>query len=740
MQNNLFYNNHNVFSPPAPGQPSKEELESKTLKGTIEDILHRKRDNDWALIGVKTESGFRKAAGVMPKVRKGATVLLTGQWDVNPKYGATFKAATYAEIPPTDIDGIKKYLMGKYVRNIGPVLAEQIVSIFGEKTLSILNHEPERLFEVRGIGKKRVQSIVESVRKHAAIQPITIWLSGHGITVALATKIYETYGDASIAKLDENPYRLADDIRGVGFKKADQVAMNVGVKPDSPFRIRSGIRACLTDNANVGNTCMEYGELVKRASSSDYLNLQPDLIVPELEKEDDPFVISDGQVFLTAYYNAECQIADNIGRLQRCREDKASVPDIRDLSRKTGITYSKEQQEAIVMATTSMFSVITGGPGTGKTVTTNAIICELEERGLSVRLAAPTGRAAKRMNEVTGHEAKTIHRLLEFKGDHFERNTENPLDGDALVIDEASMIDTLLMKHLLNAIPDGMRVVIVGDVDQLPSVGAGCVLRDIIDSGCVPVQRLKTVFRQAQGSDIIMNAHAVNEGRMPSLTNREGTDFWFFTIEDKQRIPDMITDIVVNRVPRKFGIRKEDIQVLCPMRKESDPIGSTSLNVRLQAAVNPDGEPVARHGNTVFRIGDKVMQTKNDYNKQIFNGDVGIIVDVDDESDEDGSLVVVDFDGAYVGLNQAELANIDLAYSCTVHKSQGSEYPVVVMPVHQSQYIMLKRNLLYTAITRSKRLCILVGTKQAVATAVNAEDTKKRNTRLKERILENNND
>lgn len=736
MTTDTLFIPNNLFAPAPANRPDADELQSRSLNGTVETVICYKEDSGWAVVEITTPRGRRKVSGIMPDVKKGISAAFTGEWVTSERYGPTFKAASYVESLPSDVEGIEKYLASGLIRNIGPVLAKQIVATFGEMTLAVLDNEPERLSEVYGIGKKRLSSIVEAVRDQTAIRTIMIWLKRYSIPNGLAVKIYKAYGDASVRMLEENPYRLSDDIGGVGFRKADEVALRIGIARESPFRIRSGIRACLEDNASDGNTCMEHTELLNRVSSADYLGIDPTLVENELRSSACPTATSGGMVFLRSYYNAEKKIAERIRSIQNTRSGPVRMPDIDALSKATGVTYSKEQREAILMAATSKMSIITGGPGTGKTVTTNAVIREFEDRGFTVLLAAPTGRAAKRMNEVTGHEAKTIHRLLEFKGDRFERNEENPLDGDALIIDEASMIDTLLMKHLLAAVPDTMRVVIVGDVDQLPSVGAGCVLRDIIDSGCVPVQHLKEIFRQAQGSDIIMNAHAVNEGRIPNIVNRDGTDFWFFGCDDISVMPELITDIVVNRVPKKFGFDTKDIQVLSPMKREFDAIGSMRLNQRLQQALNPDGKPVSKYGETEFRIGDKVMQTKNDYEKDIFNGDMGVILSAHDESDEKKTLLTVDFDGVAVGLSRSDLANLELAYACTVHKSQGSEYPVIVMPVHESQYIMLKRNLLYTAITRSRKECILVGTRRALAIAVNNEDTRKRITMLKERLIE----
>ncbi len=704
-----------------------------TITGTVDRILYQNPDNAWAVAIIVTEEGFRKTSGIMPGIRTGITARLAGEMQTT-KYGEDLRVTEFEEIQPKDAEGIEKYLASGLIKNIGPKLAKQIVLTFGENTLHILDNEPERLNEVHGVGTKRIRSIIEAVKEQTEIRNIMIWLKRYDLTNGLAAKIYQAYGKTAVAVLEENPYRLTDDIGGVGFRKADEVARKLGIREDSPFRKRSGIRACLEEAAAEGHTCLPKNELLDKVSSEHYLSLPRESIQETLEKSED-FPENDGYVFLPAYYYAEKGITCGIRRIQKDNKGTVSIPDIPSLERKTGVNYSREQRDAITVAVTSKVSIITGGPGTGKTVTTNAIITELEQRDATVLLCAPTGRAAKRMNEVTGKDAMTIHRLLCFSHGQFEYNENNPLQGDALIVDEASMIDTILMNNLIKAIPDHMRVVIVGDVDQLPSVGAGCVLRDLIDSGCVPVTHLTEIYRQARGSDIIMNAHAVNTGQLPRITNNGNTDFWFFQAQEKETVADLVVDLVENRIKKKFGYKATDIQVLSPMKREYDPIGSIRLNRRLQEVINPNGEKIASRGETEFRIGDRIMQTKNDYDKGIFNGDLGTITAKADESDEKKTLIIADFDGETVGLSRGDLQNIDLAYACTVHKSQGSEYPVVIIPIHESQYIMLRRNLLYTGITRAKKQCILVGTRRAIAMACQNEDTRKRYTRLKERLL-----
>lgn len=704
-----------------------------SITGTIDRIIFQNSDSAWAAVLVNTEGGIRKASGIMPGLRLGMTVSMTGEIETN-RWGENLKASEFTEVLPSDTDGIEKYLASGLIKNIGPKLAKEIVNTFGTQTLHILDNEPERLAEVYGVGKKRIQSVIQSVKAQKQIRTIMIWLKRYDLTNSLAAKIYTTYGENSISVLEQNPYRLSDDIGGVGFRKADDVAARLGIEKTSHFRIISGIKACLETAASEGNTCLPQKEFIERVTSEEFLSLAPEYVTEAMNKSDCEALEEDGFVFLRQYYYAEKAIAKNIQRIQSEPQKNVTLPDRSSLSAKDGILYSAQQLQAIRVALSSKMSVITGGPGTGKTVTTNAIIREFEKKDFEVLLCAPTGRAAKRMNEVTGREAQTIHRLLGFVQGEFEHNSDNPLTGDAIIIDEASMIDTFLMSSLLKAIPTHMCVVIVGDMDQLPSVGAGCVLRDIIDSRCVPTTRLTEIYRQAQGSDIIMNAHAVNAGSFPRIVNSGDTDFWFFGAQEKEKISDLVVELVSKKIPSKFGYSGDDVQVLTPMKRDFDPIGSIRLNQRLQAVINPTGEKIATKGETEYRVGDRIMQVKNDYDKGIFNGDLGVITAKMDESDEEKTLLTAEFDGVTINMTRSDLQNIELAYACTIHKSQGSEYPVVVIPMHESQYIMLRRNLLYTGITRAKRQCIIVGTRKAISIACATEDTRKRYTKLKDRL------
>jgi len=516
------------------------------------------------------------------------------------------------------------------------------------------------------------------------------------------------------------------------------VAQRIGIPHDSPFRIHAGIRAALAQAEAEGHTFLPRENLLHLASGKDFLMLPPETVDVQLRegKVEDVVVTRDGDVALSRLRRAETDLADDIARLSAYKADTLSC-DLDTISMITGLNYSSGQRAAITGALSSGMFVITGGPGTGKTSITNAIITAMRARGLHTLLAAPTGRAAKRMAEVTGHEAKTIHRLLEFGREGFSRNRENPLEGDVLIVDETSMIDTHLAKNLLAAVPTGMRTIFVGDVDQLPSIGAGCVLRDIIDSGTVPTARLTEIFRQAQDSDIIMNAHRINHGVMPRVRNDIfNGDMFFWEKESSTEAAATVIRLATTAVTNKFGFPARDIQVLSPMRRKGDPLATSTLNAEMQKILNPDGEVVAKLKDQELRVGDRIMQTRNNYEKGIFNGDMGVVMAKVPYGDEDKAVMTAAFDGRTIRLTQEDLHDVELSYACTIHKSQGGEYPVVVVPIHDSHYVMLKRNLLYTAVTRAKKMCILVGTKKAIAMAVNREDTSIRYTRLKERMRE----
>ena len=719
-----------------------------TIKGTIDYIRFSNPDNGWVAATLSQDGGpadseIRKEqkisiTGTLGDIAVGTHICAEGDFEQT-KYGPTFRIREWKEERPSDIEGIRKYLASGLIKNIGPVFADAIVAAFGEQTLDILDNEPERLREVRGIGTKRIGSVIAAVREHKELREIMVWLKRYDVPNGLAVKIYKHYEGNAIDILEENPYRLADDIGGVGFKKADGVAKLLGIAPTSPFRIRSGILAVLKDAAEQGHTCLPVHELQDKACGADYLNVEPRYFSETLADPlfiDNEIIINDNeQAALPKYHYAEEYIARKTAELLSAHKTIfEDDPDTESLEKDTGFTYSDEQVGAVRAALNEGMLVITGGPGTGKTATTNAIIHELEARKKTILLAAPTGRAAKRMNEVTRRPASTIHRLLEYGQDGFGRNEDNPLDGDAVIIDETSMIDTLLMKNLLRAIRPACTLILVGDVDQLPSVGAGCVLRDLIESGQLPVVRLTKIYRQAEASRIVVNAHRINGGGMPLLDNAPGADFKFVHCENPAEISAWVTDLVCRQIKAVDGIPASDIQVLCPMRRDWDPIASTALNRTLQGMLNPDGEVALTRGEETLRVGDRIMQVRNNYDKDIFNGDTGRIVARHQPGREDGAVLRAVFDGRFLDLTKKDCEDIELAYACTIHKSQGSEYPAVVIPVHESEYIMLKRNLLYTGVTRAKKLCVLVGTPRAIATCVHQEDTARRYTALKDKL------
>lgn len=709
------------------------------IKGYIENIRFRKEENGWTVAEMSPDNAADGKAlvvvGLMAGLKAGMHVDVDGEYQDNSRFGRQLKASSWSESKPSDVKGIERYLSSGLIKDVGPVIAHEIVKTFGEEALDIMDNSPERLVEVKGIGKKRLESIVAAAKEQKDIRTVMVWMKRYDLPNALANRVFQKYGTESIAVIKENPYRLAEDFEGIGFKKSDQVALSVGFAEDSPLRIGAGLIHVLTEAAERGSTCLPKAVLINTAASDDVLGLDPVTVSEALdgflgEDGDRRLVEEEGYVYLRYWHRQETKAAALLLRLVNAAEDADDGEvDMDDVEEKTGVRYEERQKEAIRLAMEHSVLVLTGGPGTGKTVTTKGIIEAFALAGKTVLLAAPTGRAAKRMTEVTGKYAQTIHRLLEWQGG-FARNADYPLQGDALIVDESSMIDVALLAALLDAVPEGMKVVFVGDVDQLPSVGAGTVLRDMIGSGVIPTVRLTTIFRQAQDSDIVMGAHAVNEGRVPLIDNHKGADLWFVERAEKEDVAKTVRFLVEKHLPEVLHYQKDDIQVLTPMRRDGDIIGANELNRSLQEHLNKNTQKVV-FGGTEFRLGDRVMQVKNDYTNGVFNGDIGEVTFVDPLNE----TLTVSFDGGdSVDYKKADLVNLDLAYATTVHKSQGSEYPVVVMPVHRSQYVMLNRNLLYTGITRAKRMCVLVGTRDALAIAATREDASKRFTLLKERL------
>ena len=729
------------------------------LRCVVERITYQNPENGYSVIRCRAKgySDLVTVVGLMPETHVGAVLSLEGAWKVDPKYGRQFTAEKFEETLPATVFGIEKYLGSGLIKGIGPKFAKKIVQQFGKDTLDIIEENPDSLIEVPGIGRLRVERIKESWAEQKEIKNIMLFLQSHDVSTAHATKIYKTYGNQSIEIVKENPYRLADDIWGIGFRTADIIAGKMGFGEERFARLRSGIMYALNQLADEGHcygtreqVLTAAGELLKvdealLVMTLDEMMRQRDIIVekakvPVDETADD---VSHGPVdemaetqmeeaiYLQPFFFSEMGTAKRLDAVLHGMRSFRIQPEglLERIGKKTGMQYDDIQQQAILAAVRNKVLVLTGGPGTGKTTTTLGIIAAYREAGARIILAAPTGRAAKRLSETTGMEAKTIHRLLEVKPPNgYQRNEENPLEGDVLIVDECSMIDIVLMYNLLKAVPDDMTLILVGDVDQLPSVGAGNVLSDIIASGCIPVVKLERVFRQAQGSRIIMNAHRINKGQAIDIRGGRNADFFFAAQETPEEAADLIVKYVAENLPRYYHADPiRDIQVLTPMQRGL--VGAVNLNQRLQDTLNRT-RIFLRRGGTEYRIHDKVMQIRNDYNKEVYNGDIGFISSVDMDERE----LTVNFEGRDVTYDATELDELVLAYACTIHKSQGSEYPIVVMPFMMTHYIMLQRNLLYTGVTRAKKILVLVGEKKAVSTAINNNKAVGRNTRLKERI------
>ena len=681
--------------------------------------------------------------GTMVSLTPGETLRLHGRWSHHPKYGEQFKVDRYESIVPATIAGIQKYLGSGMIKGIGPVFAKRLVEAFGEGTLKVIEETPGRLAEVEGIGPIRQQRITTAWAEQREIREVMLFLQGHGVSPAFAVKIFKAYGQAAISTVRENPYRLARDIRGIGFKTADKIARELGIPADSPLRAAAGILHTLNELTDEGHVYVPEAELLRAAEEALEIPaaLLPDALAT-LAADEGVAVESlptGNAVYLTALHVSETQLARRVADLLRAPR---AVPPI-DMSQalpwveqKTGLALTEEQRQAVRQAFQEKLLIITGGPGTGKTTILKAVIRILEAKKLRMHLASPTGRAAKRLAEVTGHEATTLHRLLEWnpREGGFQRNARHPLETDFVVVDEASMIDILLAHHLLQAIPLTTTLLLVGDADQLPSVGPGTVLRDLLDVTDIPAIRLTTIFRQAAMSRIVSNAHRVNRGEFPDLTATgagPGQDFFFLGEEDPEKLQQLIVDLALRRLPVRYGLDpRADIQVLTPMHR--GPIGAGQLNTALQTALNPprNGEMELLRGGRIFRIGDRVLQLRNNYDKGVYNGDLGRITAIDPAE----QTVVVQVDDREVLYDFSDVDELTLAYAMTVHKSQGSEYPAVILPTHTTHYPMLQRNLLYTAITRAKKLLVVVGTKKAIAIATRNDAILRRCSRLAERL------
>jgi exodeoxyribonuclease V alpha subunit len=721
--------------------PDAGDKDLISIDGTIDHFIFQSELNAFC-VAVFIEEGKRKkdkitAVGELFSIASGESVRLWGKWIRNPKFGMQFQVKTFIPILPASVIGIKKYLGSGLIKGIGKKFAERIVDHFGEKTLEIIDNEPDRLSEVNNIGPKRVSLVKTAWKEHRLIRDIMVFLQTYNISLNLASRIFREYAEKSIEVLREDPYRLALDIRGVGFKSADKIAQSMGIPKDSPERARAGSLHLLGEaSSKNGHTFLFEDELLK--SGTELLEVEEDRIkeaVRELSSGDriviDEIEKNRPSIFPRAIHVCEKGIAENIKyhsshRFSPFRQNVDSA--ISAFEKQHNFTLASLQKEAVREAMKGGFLVITGGPGTGKTTIVRTIIHLLHGKNMRIKLAAPTGRAAKRLEETTSMPASTIHRLLKFKPSDgkFTFNEINPLPVDLLIVDESSMVDVVLAYHLLKALPRKASVIFVGDADQLPSVGPGNFLRDMISSGFVNTIRLNEIFRQAKQSLIVLNAHRINHGEFPitpKKTNRS-QDFFFIYKKEPEEAMDAICRLIHDRIPQRFGFDPvRDIQLITPMYKGI--LGASNMNLELQNLLNPNPDYITK-GSLRLRIGDKVMQLKNNYDKDVYNGDLGIVVSLDREY----NLVNIRFEGRVIPYEFSDLDDITLAYAITVHKSQGSEYPAVVIPVHTQHFIMLQRNLLYTAITRGKRLVCLVGTKKALAIAIKNAEQAKRNSAL----------
>ena len=709
-----------------------------SVTGLIERVTFHNEETGFCVVRVKVE-GRRDLVTVVGRassINAGEWLTAEGSWIQDRDHGTQLKADLLQTSAPTSREGIEKYLASGLIKGIGPVYAKKLVEKFGEGVFDIIDRESVRLEQVRGIGSERRRTIRTAWAEQKVVREIMVFLHSNGVSTSRALRIYKTYGDEAVEKVRANPYLLARDISGIGFKTADQIARKLGIPEDSILRARAGLSHALSEAGGNGHCALPKDVLLKNAAdllAMDSFILQRALseMLAEGELEEDGMTGED-LIFLPPIRRAEVEVASRLARLAR---GKAEYPEIDAdkaiawLKEKKSIDLAPSQAEALRRALYSRVLVITGGPGVGKTTLVNSILTLLRAKQVKCLLCAPTGRAAKRLSESTGLEAKTIHRLLEYQNSGFSRNASNPLDCDLLVADETSMMDVQLMSKLLQALPARAHLILVGDVDQLPSVGPGAVLGDVIRSGRVPVVRLTEIFRQASSSRIIVNAHRINSGQMPDA--EKDSDFFFIEREEAESVPATILELVAERIPRKWELDpRRDIQVLCPMNRGS--LGTVQMNRILQESLNPkrNGDPVVEKFGWEFRVRDKVIQTRNNYDKEVFNGDIGEVLKIDDFERE----VVIGFDGRDVVYDFNELDEVSLAYAITIHKSQGSEFPVIVMPLAMQHYLLLQRNLVYTGITRGRRLVVLVGQKKALQTAVRNASAVRRYTALEKRL------
>ena len=729
-----------MTTPPPNHKPPADAADAplERVTGTVESILYRSEETGYTVCNVKPagrEMASVTVVGNTAAAWAGEEMIAEGRWIRHAQHGRQFQAVTIQCITPTSVEGLRRYLASGLIRGVGPVMAERIVATFGAATLEIIEKESRRLEEIEGIGPQRRKQIKESWTEQRAVRDIMIFLQSHGIGTAQAARIFRQYGSDAIAVVKRNPYRLCNDVWGIGFKTADGIALSVGVPKDSPMRACAGLCYLLTSLADEGHCYAPEAELVLQTQA--LLDIPVETLGVALVEElaQGRLVREQDRVYMRGLFEAERRAA---GQLRRLLDTPCHFPPIKApeavawAERKMGLELAPAQREALLTALAAKVAIITGGPGVGKTTIIRALVEIFGARKLTIHLAAPTGRAAKRMSEATGHAAQTIHRLLKYlPAEHaFEFTADNPLEGDAFIVDESSMIDIRLMEQFVQALPPHACLILVGDIDQLPSVGPGNVLRDAIQSRAIPCCRLTTIFRQDASGLIVRNAHHVNHGE--KFETVEGlSDFYFVDTEEPERVLERVVDLVTRRMPQKFRFdAMSEIQVLSPMRRGL--LGAENLNSVLQQALNPTG-PALTRGGTTFRRGDRVMQIRNNYDKEIFNGDIGFVKSVD----EDDRSLVVTFDGRPVRYDTADLDELLLAYACTIHKSQGSEYPAVVVLLHTQHFKLLQRNLLYTAITRGRKLVCVVGSSKAVGIAIRNNEVRERRTTLRERLAGN---
>ncbi len=716
---------------------------TERLSGSVERVTFHSEESGFCILRTKVKGrrDLVTVVGSAASITPGEYVECIGSWQNDRTYGLQFKTTQLTVVPPSTLEGIEKYLGSGMVKGIGPHFAKALVYAFKEEVFTVIEEEPQRMLELPGIGQKRMEKVTTAWADQKVIREIMVFLQSHGLGTGRAVRIFKTYGNESIIKVTENPYRLALDIHGIGFTTADTLAKQLGIAPDSLIRAQAGIRHVLQEISGNGHCAAPWEFLVTEAAK--LLEISSEIIEKAIEAEVaaenlvSEEINGTSALFLTPLYRAEIGTAASIQRLLRGEppwgiiETEKAIPWVED---KTGLTLSGSQKAAIRLSLSSKVVVITGGPGVGKTTLVNSILLMLRAKQITVTLCAPTGRAAKRLSESTGLEAKTIHRLLEFDPQSFgfKRNRDNPLETDLIVIDEASMVDIVLMNRLLAAVPDKAALMLVGDVDQLPSVGPGAVLGDIIRSGSVPTISLTEIFRQAASSSIIINAHRINHGEMP--LNQDGTglsDFYVIPAFSPEEIYRKLIQLITERIPKRFGLHPvRDVQVLTPMNRGG--LGARALNVELQKALNAKAEPKITRFGTTFAPGDKVIQIVNNYDKEVFNGDIGQILKIDLEE----SLLLIEYDGRAVEYEFGELDEVSLAYATSIHKSQGSEYPAVIIPLAMQHYTLLERNLIYTAVTRGKKLVTIIGEPKALGIAVKNQKSSKRTTNLTARIAQ----